>query len=191
MPLPSSDQDILFTRQKHQADRAGLHYDLRMVIGDKAYSWATKKDMPERGGSIILHEQPVHDRGYALSKKVVIPKGQYGAGVTELDWVKKGKLEVGKDYYVVKTKKEKWLLKPVPSYGEKMWLFKNLSPENKYLEKIAATPLMRARTLAEKLKSNYRKTKLETPDLVNKIRNLKDRLSRVDNIAWELELNGK
>ena len=66
-----------------------------------------------------------------------------------------------------------------------------LCPENNYLEKIATTPLMRARTLAEKLKSNYRKTKLETPDLVNKIRNLKDRLSRVDNIAWELELNGK
>lgn len=133
-----NNSDILFTRQRHEADRAGLHYDYRIVIGDKAYSWATKKELPEVGKSIILHEQPIHTSDYALSEKVVIPKGQYGAGVTTLDWVKKGRLEKGKDYYVIHTTAgEKFLLKHIPGYGEKQWLFKQLDTKsNKYLDKI-------------------------------------------------------
>src|SRR6266581_4396757 len=137
--------EVLFTRQRHEAERAGLHYDYRIVIGDKAFSWATRKETPEPGKSIILHEQPIHTSDYALSKKVVIPKGEYGAGVTTLDWVKKGKVELGDDHYIVSTKAgEKFLLKHIPSYGPKQWLFKNLSGEtnkpgkgNKYLEKAA------------------------------------------------------
>lgn len=111
----------------------GLHWDYRIVLGDKAYSWATKKEMPEPGKSIILFEQPVHDREYALSEKVVIPKGEYGGGTTYLDWVRKAKIdpenEPGK--IVVKTKDgERFLIKKLDAgkYGEKSWLFKNLTP---------------------------------------------------------------
>ena len=86
---PPSNSEILFTRQRHEADKAGLHWDYRLVHDDKAYSWATKKELPTPGKSIILFEQPVHDREYALSKKVIIPKGEYGAGITTLDWVRK------------------------------------------------------------------------------------------------------
>lgn len=134
-------QEILFTRQRHEAKKAGLHYDIRFVVGDKAYSWATKKDMPKPGESIILHEQPVHDRTYALSKRIEIPDGQYGAGTTVLDFVRKAKLEKGEDYYTVHMKSgEKYLLKHVPDYGKKQWLFKNLTDKsNKYLTKIAET----------------------------------------------------
>lgn len=134
-----NDSEILFTRQRHEADVAGLHYDYRIVIGDKAYSWATRKELPEKGKSIILHEQPVHTADYALSEKVVIPKGQYGAGVTTLDWVKKGRIKKGDDHYVISTTTgEKFLLKHIPSYGEKQWLFKQLETKpNKYLDKAA------------------------------------------------------
>lgn len=134
-----NNSEILFTRQRHEAERAGLHYDYRIVIGDKAYSWATKKEMPEIGQSIIFHEQPVHTADYALSQRVEIPSGQYGAGVTTLDWVKKGRVEQGKDYYTIHTNDgDKFLLKHIPGYGEKQWLFKNLG-KNKYLEKVAVT----------------------------------------------------
>jgi hypothetical protein len=140
-----NDSEVLFTQQEHHADKAGLHYDYRIVIGDKAYSWASFKNVPEPGKSIIFHEQPVHDREYALSPKVVIPSGQYGGGTTYLKWVKKGKLAKGKDYFTVETASgEKYLLKHIPSYGDKHWLFKNLTEnkkdmkENKYLEKIAS-----------------------------------------------------
>mgnify|MGYP002344774027 FL=1 len=123
---------ILFTRQKHQADRAGFHYDIRLVHGDVAYSWATKKDIPAIGGSIILHEQPVHTASYALSEKVVIPKGNYGAGVTTLDFVRKADLtkNEGENHFILSTPQgERYLLKHIPAYGPKQWLFRNLGPE--------------------------------------------------------------
>jgi superfamily II DNA or RNA helicase len=130
---PPSNSEILFTRQRHEADKAGLHWDYRLVHDDKAYSWATKKELPTPGKSIILFEQPVHDREYALSKKVIIPKGEYGAGITTLDWVRKAYLkgyDDEKDKFVIEVKNgERYLLKKLDSnkYGEKAWLFRNLS----------------------------------------------------------------
>lgn len=94
-PLFLAGQKVLLTRQRHDAKRAGLHYDYRIVVGDKAYSWATKKELPDPGKSILLFEQPVHDSAYALSKKVVIPDGEYGAGVTTLDFVRKAQVAEG------------------------------------------------------------------------------------------------
>lgn len=136
---------ILFTRQRHDADRAGLHWDYRIVIGDKAYSWATKKDMPEPGKAIILWEQPVHTADYALRKRIVIPKGQYGSGITTLDYVKKGdiKSDPSGDKHVITlsgSDKTRLLLKKLPNSAKgDAWLFKNLGPEmNKYIEKVAA-----------------------------------------------------
>jgi hypothetical protein len=122
----------------------GLHFDYRIVVGDKAFSWATKKDMPGVGSSIILWEQPVHDSAYALSKKVIIPTGQYGAGVTTLDWVRKGTVnnpEEDPEKFTLTTKRgERYLFKKLPTkYGEKAWLFRNLgSSSNKFLDKSAS-----------------------------------------------------
>jgi hypothetical protein len=133
--------DILFTRQTHHADRAGKHYDVRLVAGDKAYSFATKKELPEVGQSIILWEQPVHTSDYALRESGTIEKDQYGAGSFKLDFVRKAKLEQrGEGHFTLSTSKgEKYLLKAVPKFGDGAWLFKRLEMEkkNKYLEKIA------------------------------------------------------
>lgn len=141
---------IILVRQLHRAKRAGDHYDLRVVIDDKAYSWATKKEMPELGKPHVIFEQPVHDRTYALSKKVVIPAGQYGAGVTTLDFAQKGEAQVTADeYHLDLNNGERFLLKRLnpEKYGEKSWLFarkrtykekEELALEkNKYLEKVA------------------------------------------------------
>lgn len=137
--LPKN-QEILFTRQIHEAKRAGRHYDIRFVVGDRAYSFATKKDIPEEGQSILLYEQPVHDASYALSQRVEIPEGQYGAGVTTLDFVKKARIGENSTptQMTIHSEGKRFLLKKVDNdkYGEKAWLFKNL-PANKYLEKIA------------------------------------------------------
>lgn len=128
------NQDILFTQQKHEAFKAGTHYDYRVVIGDKAYSWASKFDIPEVSKAIVLHEQPVHDRGYALSKKVVIPKGQYGGGTTILQWARKGTVETHGDHHVITTPKDRFFLKKMESYGPKQWLFIRL-PKKKVEKK--------------------------------------------------------
>lgn len=135
-------KDILFTRQIHDADRAGRHFDVRLVDGDIAYSWATKKELPEPGKSIILWSQPNHDAKYALSDNIEIPKGQYGSGTTKLDFVRKARIEHSEDHFTMTTKEgEKYLFKHVPKFGEGAWLFKRLDMEkkasNKYLEKIA------------------------------------------------------
>ncbi len=144
-------KEILFTRQIHDADKAGRHFDIRLVDGDKAFSWATKKEIPGPGGSIILWQQPDHSAHYALSEEVEIPKGQYGAGKTKLDFVRKATIEHSDKHFTMTTKQgEKYLFKPVPEYGEGAWLFKNLE-KNKYLEKIA--------------KSESAKTKLEPHQL--------------------------
>lgn len=123
-------EDIIFTRQRHDAKKAGLHYDYRIVIGDKAYSFATKKDKPEPGKKIVLWEQPVHTRDYALSKRVEIPEGQYGAGVTELDYVQKGKAHIGPDYYKLRLNNgESFTIKKMDpdKFGRRAWMFTNTS----------------------------------------------------------------
>lgn len=139
-----ANQEILFTRQRHEADRAGLHYDIRLVHQDKAYSWATKKEMPEEGKAILLYEQPVHTSHYALSQEVIIPPGSYGAGKTTLDWVRKAKVgeHSTSDQMTIHVKDGgRYLLKRLDEekYGKKAWLFKALPPEkeNKYLKKAA------------------------------------------------------
>lgn len=136
------NDEFLWTRQRHEAERMGLHWDYRLVHGDKAYSWATKKELPEPGKMIVLFEQPVHTSHYALSQRVVIPTGQYGAGVTTLDWIRKAKVdpESTDDKLVIHTENgETFLIKKAPGkYGDKAWLFRNLTGvTNKYLEKVA------------------------------------------------------
>lgn len=124
------NEEILFTRQIHEADRAGRHYDIRFVVGDKAYSFATKKDIPSEGKAILLYEQPVHTASYALSQKVEIPKGQYGAGTTTLDFVHKAKVGENStpEQLTLYSPRGKFLLKKLDEekYGKKAWLFKNL-----------------------------------------------------------------
>ena len=154
--MSNSTQSILFTRQRHDAERAGLHYDYRIVVGDKAYSWATKRELPEPGKAIILWEQPVHTADYALSQRVEIPSGQYGAGTTTLDWIKKGTAKFNEDKITVETKGSKFLIKKMPEhYGKGAWLFKRVDSvsENKYLEKISSDLSIASKSHAEESKA--------------------------------------
>lgn len=72
--------------QEHHADRAGHHYDLRLIDPDTghAHSWALPKaTMPEPGKSVLAVQQPTHTSEYALNfgkdKEQEIPSG-YGKG---------------------------------------------------------------------------------------------------------------
>lgn len=128
---------IILVKQKHDADRAGTHFDWRVVVGDKAYSWATKKETPAPKGKLILWEQPVHDKEYALSKKVVIPKGQYGAGTTYLEYAQKGTAKFEHDDYfeLNLNNGDRYYIKKMPSYGGKAWLLVNLTGVKKQHDK--------------------------------------------------------
>ena len=135
--------EILFVRQRHDAKRSGLHNDYRVVIGDKAFSWASKKEFPEIGKPTILWEQPIHHARYLDNPSIVIPEGQYGAGTQVIDYAQKGKAIVANDaYHLELNNGDRFLIKKAPeSYGEKAWLFlrkKTLEQKNAYLEKAAS-----------------------------------------------------
>jgi len=84
---------IDFVIQKHLAERAGPHYDVRAGNKEKGlHSWVTKKELPEPGGQIGLIHQPVHSHKYK-DFEGTIPAG-YGAG--EVKKVREGKLLVTK-----------------------------------------------------------------------------------------------
>jgi hypothetical protein len=58
-------QQVDFIIQKHEAERAGTHHDVRFGTKDTGlFSWATKKELPEPGKSIALFQQPVHRYEY-------------------------------------------------------------------------------------------------------------------------------
>lgn len=51
--------------QSHPAARAGQHVDVRLIMGNIAHSWATKKPWPGPGERIRLYQQPDHTPAYA------------------------------------------------------------------------------------------------------------------------------
>lgn len=71
--------------QKHVADRAREHLDLRLVdpVGD-AHSWAIPSaSLPEPGQRVLAVKQPTHTKEYAARRgRFVIPEG-YGKGIVE------------------------------------------------------------------------------------------------------------
>lgn len=75
----SAGQVIDYVIQKHNANRAGTHYDLRAGTKDKGlHSWVTRKQLPEAGGNLQLFHQPVHSYKYKDFEGTIGPG--YGAG---------------------------------------------------------------------------------------------------------------
>lgn len=121
------EYDIHLVHQEHEADRAGLHTDWRVVIGDKAYSWATRKEPPKPGQKIILWEQPMHTAEYAFTKNITHPPGTYGAGVSKQIYAQRGKAQVRENdvFRLTLNDGTRYVLKKMPSFGQKAWLLIN------------------------------------------------------------------
>lgn len=86
LPDIKKPTDWQYSLQEHHADRAGLHYDLRLIDPETghAHSWALPKAMlPAPGKPVLAVQQPTHTAEYSLSfgkdREEVIPSG-YGKG---------------------------------------------------------------------------------------------------------------
>jgi DNA ligase D-like protein (predicted 3'-phosphoesterase) len=82
-PLPTvSDATWKFSVQRHLAEKAGTHFDVRLGDPDTgiAHSWAVPKTkLPRPGQKVLAVRQPDHEIDY-MGWSGNIPSGEYGAG---------------------------------------------------------------------------------------------------------------
>ena len=90
LPTVTSPSKWEFCVHRHDADKRGTHYDLR--LGDtttgNAHSWALPATWPEPGKSIDIQQQPTHTLAY-MDFKGTIPKGLYGSGKVSIKYRQK------------------------------------------------------------------------------------------------------
>ena len=85
---------------KHEATKAGLHWDLRLEQNGVLKSWAIPKGMPRKSGVRHLAIQtPDHDLSYGKWEGT-IPEGSYGAGKVTID--------ATGEYQTIEQTKKKW-----------------------------------------------------------------------------------
>ncbi len=121
-----------FIVQRHDAQRAGTHFDVRLGTPQTGlFSWATKKELPKPGERRALFQQPLHRHEYK-NFEGEIPEG-YGKGkVTKHE---EGQLLITKitpsSIQFTKTHKkfpERFVLVKPKEEGSKQWLLINTTP---------------------------------------------------------------
>jgi hypothetical protein len=131
LPRISEPQTMRLAIQRHEANKAGGHYDLRIVDdkSGKAYSWAVKNLPALPGDKTLAVLQPTHTANYATwSGKI---ESGYGAGEVSLfqhDKIEVLKAEPSKiTFNVYKSNGDTERFAMINTGGDD-WLFHNVTP---------------------------------------------------------------
>ena len=118
--------------QRHLAERAGPHFDVRFGGPEGLYSWATRKPLPMPGGRTALFQQPMHSYKHREFEGT-IPAGRYGAGRVKKH--EEGKLLFTKVspnflHFTMAHRKhpERFVLFKPEKWKDKDWLLVNTTP---------------------------------------------------------------
>jgi DNA primase len=129
LPAKGTGQTWTLVIQEHHADKAGLHWDLRLVDPGTSYahSWAIPKaKLPAAGEKLLAVRTPTHTSHYAMNFGAAGPqqigKG-YGKGTVQIvvkepilvekvtdDTVKFKRESSNESYTIFRTHGDKWLL---------------------------------------------------------------------------------
>jgi len=116
----------IYVIQEHHAEKAGLHYDLRLQVNDVLFSWVIKKDpIIDIGTTRLAIRQPDHALSWATFKGRI--KEGYGKGLVKI--YDKGhymplKLSKGKMLFEIHGKKLKGIYSLSKGKDDKNWFFK-------------------------------------------------------------------
>jgi hypothetical protein len=132
-PIPRilRPEEWRLNEQSHDAATAGLHSDLRLSDGKTAFSWASRKGIPEPGGKVLVVRQSDHSPDY-FGWSGIIADG-YGRG--KVKSVREGTAKIqsasgDKIKAVLLDSKNPQHLTFVrtPRYGPDHWLLINTTP---------------------------------------------------------------
>jgi hypothetical protein len=120
--------------QRHQAERAGLHHDIRFGNPEMGLlSWASRKGAPEPGQKHLAVQQPVHRHGYK-DFEGEIPEG-YGKGTVKKHT--EGQVLITKVtpesiHFTTAHQRhpERFTLARPKGWGDKNWLMMNTTPRD-------------------------------------------------------------
>jgi hypothetical protein len=117
--------------QRHAAQRAGLHKDIRLGTPETGlYSWATRKDLPKPGERRGLYQTDLHDYSYGDFQGTLYG---YGAGTVRRE--RKGKLlitKVGPNKISFTTGDERYPQRYAlirPRGNNRAWILLNATPK--------------------------------------------------------------
>jgi len=115
-----------FVVQRHEAKKAGLHYDLRLEDYGVLKSWAVPKGMPPEGEkhlAIAVEDHPYSYKDF----QGTISEG-YGAGEVAID--------ASSEYETIEKDNKKWKFKVLSGKYEGVWTLVNMRDKQWLLIKI-------------------------------------------------------
>ena len=122
-----------FVIRKHVAERAGLHFDLHL----DGESFAVRKGVPTTSGVKVLAIKTQYHSPSEARFTGTIPKGQYGAGTTEV--IDEGEITLieqtpNKLSFQLRgdTYRGNYVLIKTPRYGDKAWLLWKKGGQNSH-----------------------------------------------------------